>query len=345
MQNQSYALVAYVSVVQQWVLVHYKYKRKQPKSQVMNATQKQNRKAKAAGGYITLPPITKNRIAEAYYRKAMTEEIERMLTAMLGQIKRAYTVIPVANANYTGKNTLRNLEQVIKTLSRQYGKKLNRNTERIIKEYLRKAGIDAQKSIIKQLRTVYGDKFTVNFNARQYGQTLKITAQRNAMLIKTTVTQVISNVTNVTYDGVTTGQSWTAIEKSLRTQRHIAADRIKRIARDQTAKLNEALNEMAMRDAGVEFFEWSTSRDERVSGEKELKEGKRIPKGSHVLLDGKIYKWGDNAHYPVIDSYGHQGVPGQRVNCRCTARPVILQKDYTAKRTEAGDWIITNGRL
>lgn len=46
----------------------------------MNATQKQNRKAKATGGYITLPPITKNRIAEAYYRKAMTQEIERTKT-------------------------------------------------------------------------------------------------------------------------------------------------------------------------------------------------------------------------------------------------------------------------
>ena len=66
------------------LLVRYcKYKRKQPKSQVMNATQKQNRKAKAAGGYITLPPITKNRVAEAYYRRAMTEEIERMLTAQI----------------------------------------------------------------------------------------------------------------------------------------------------------------------------------------------------------------------------------------------------------------------
>ena len=123
----------------------------------MNATQKQNRKAKAAGGYITLPPITKNRVAEAYYRKAMTAEMDRMITSMLAEIKRAYTVIPVANANYTGGKTLRNLEQTIKILTRQYGKKMNRNTERIIKEYLRKAGIDAQKSIIKQLRTVYGN--------------------------------------------------------------------------------------------------------------------------------------------------------------------------------------------
>lgn len=306
----------------------------------MNATQKQNRRAKAAGGYITLPPITKNRVAEAYYRKAMTAEMDRMITSMLAEIKRAYTTIPVANAKYAGGKTLRNLEQTIKTLTRQYGKKLNRNTERIIKEFLRKAGIDAQKSIVNQMRRIYGDNFTVNFNARKYGQMLKMVAQRNALLINTTATQVVSNVTNVTYDGVTTGQSWSAIDKDLRAQRLIAADRIERIARDQTAKLNEALNEMAMRDAGVEFFEWSTANDERVS----------TGPGGHKQLDGKIYKWGDTAHYPQIsapnkDGVALHGVPGQRVNCRCTALPVILQKDYKAERTAAGDWIITKGRL
>lgn len=71
----------------------------------MNATQKQNRRAKAAGGYITLPPITKNRVAEAYYRKAMTAEMDRMITSMLAEIKRAYTTIPVANAKYAGGKT------------------------------------------------------------------------------------------------------------------------------------------------------------------------------------------------------------------------------------------------
>lgn len=311
----------------------------------MNATQKQNRRAKAAGGYITLPPITKNRVAEAYYRKAMTEEMDRMITSMLAEIKRAYTTIPVQNARYTPNQRLTRLRKILERLRKQYGDKLDRNAERIIKKFMEQAYREAKRSTDAQMRRIYGDNFTVNFNARKYGQMLKMVAQRNALLINTTATQVVSNVTNVTYDGVTTGQSWSAIDKSLRTQRHIAADRIKRIARDQTAKLNEALNEMAMRDAGVEFFEWSTANDERVSGEKELRKGERPPTGSHVLLDGKIFKWGDNAHYPVIDSYGHQGVPGQRVNCRCTARPVILQKDYKAKRTAAGDWIITNGRL
>lgn len=301
----------------------------------MNTTRNRNRQAKAAGGYITLPKMSKNKVAEAYYRRAMTAEIERMLGAMIRAIKRAYTTIPVSNAKRTDAQRLANLRRTLERLKRTYGDKFVKNSEKIIEQYLKRASAGVQQSTIKQLRKIYGDAFTVNFDSRKYGQMLRIRAVTNAELIRNTTSQVISNVTNVTYDGVTTGQSWTAVEKDLYSQKHIAADRIKRIARDQTAKLNESLNEMAMRDAGVEFFEWMTANDERVS----------TGFGGHKQLDGKIYKWGDNAHYPIIDTYGHRGTPGHRVNCRCTAVPVILQRDYQARQTADGDWIITKGRL
>lgn len=301
----------------------------------MNTTQKRNLQAKAAGGYIVLPEISKNKIAEVYYRRAMTDEIERMLSSMFRAIERAYTTIPVQNAKMSDAERLTRLRRLLERLRRQYGAKLDKNAERIIKKYLNKAQSGISDSLLRNMRKIMGDRFTINFDSRKYGRVLKIRAALNAELIKNTTSQIVSNVTNVVYDGVTTGQSWHRVEQDLRTQKRIAADRIKRIARDQTAKLNENLNEMAMRDAGVEFFEWSTANDERVS----------TGYGGHKQLDGKIYKWGDNANYPVIDTYGHRGVPGQRVNCRCTARPVLLQKDYQARQTSDGDWVITKGRL
>lgn len=301
----------------------------------MNTTRKRNLQAKAAGGYVVLPPIGKNKIAEVYYRRAMTEEAERMLSAMFAAIQRAYTTIPMQNAPLTQSMRLTRLRKILEELQKKYGEKFNRNARKIINQYIKKASTFAQGSILAQMRKLYGTEFTINFDARKYAQALKIVAQRNALLINTTSAQLVSNVTNVTFDGVTTGQTWRRVEKDLLTQKHIAADRIKRIARDQTAKLNENLNEMAMRDAGVEFFEWATANDERVS----------TGFGGHKQLDGRIYKWGDSAHYPIVDTYGHRGVPGQRVNCRCTALPVILQRDYQARQTSDGDWIITKGRL
>ena len=306
----------------------------------MNTTRKRNLQAKAAGGYVVLPPIGKNKIAEVYYRRALTEEADRMLESMFKAIERAYTTIPMQNASMSDSMRLARLRKILEALQAKYGERFIRNARLIVNMFIQKAKTFAQGSIQVQMRKIYGENFTaqigrLNFDSRKYGQVLKIRGTLNAELIKNTTSQIVSNVTNITYDGVTTGQSWTRVKKDLLTQKHIAADRIKRIARDQTAKLNENLNEMAMRDAGVEFFEWSTANDERVS----------TGFGGHKQLDGKIYKWGDNAHYPIIDTYGHRGVPGQRVNCRCSALPVILQKDYQAKQTSDGDWVITKGRL
>lgn len=301
----------------------------------MNTTQKRNLLAKAAGGYITLQPIAKNKIAEVYYRRAMTQEMERMLESMVAEIKRAYTTIPMQNAKLSDAERYTRLRKILERLRKQYGDKIDKNAEKIIKKYMGKAADGVINSILRNLRVVYGNDYTISFDKRKYARLLRARGTTNAELIKNTTSQIISNVTNITYDGVTTGQSWTAVEKDLRTQKHIAADRIKRIARDQTAKLNENLNEMSQRDAGIEFFEWMTANDERVS----------TGYGGHKQLNGKIYKWGDTAHYPIIDTYGHRGTPAQRVNCRCSALPVVLRKDFVAKQTAQGDWVITKGRL
>ena len=185
------------------------------------------------------------------------------------------------------------------------------------------------------MRKLYGDNFKVSFNSEDLEQITRLIVKENAGLIQNTTSQTLNNVESIVYDGVTTGQNWREIAKDLSNQTNIAKNRIKRIARDQTAKTDEALNELSQRSAGIQFFEWRTAQDERVS------EGY----GGHKQLNGKIYKWGDVEHYPIIDSYGHRGLPAQRVNCRCTALAVILRRDYEAKQLPDGSYKIVKGRI
>lgn len=304
-----------------------------------------NARAKAAGGYVTVPVAGKNFVAEAFYHHAMVAEFDRMLAAVQRLLKKHYTTIRMQNAPFQASSDPRvNAERMMRYIRINYQPKLIRNSQRIIAKYLSKGRANRRDSILKALRKLYKDTdFTINFDSKQYRDVLKLIERRNAELITNASDQTISNIENILYNGVTTGQGWRNLEPQIAAQRDIAANRVKRIARDQTAKLNEAMNQIAQTDAGIEFFEWQTADDERVSGAKELRRGKRPPRGSHVLLDGKIFKWGDK--YPEIDSYGSTGVPGERVNCRCTAVPVILRKDYQAKQTSSGDWIITKGRL
>ena len=290
--------------------------------------------------------MTENRVAEAYYRKAMTDELQKMLKAMFATIQRAYTTIPVANAKRGPGKNLRNLERIIARLQKDYSQKLERNAWRIINKYLQKANTTAQAAILKNLRKVFGDQFTINFDARKYGQLLRITAQDQARLIKTTADKLISNTTNIVYNAVKTGGTWQSVAKQLQHQyKTVGPNDIKRIARDQTAKLNAAMDYIAFNDAGIEFFRWHTKGDERVSGEKQKREGKSIPTGSHVLLDGKIFKLNDPTSWPIVDSYGNRGLPSQRVNCRCRMEHIVLLPWAKAIRNRDGSYrLLGNGK-
>lgn len=297
---------------------------------------KTNARAKAAGGYRVMQPIIKNKAADVYYRRAIEAETDKMLTAIFAKLERVYTTVKVSNAA-TGANkpSVSNIMKLITYYKKVYLPKFLRNAEKIIDKFINLATRNAKRSITKSMRQLYGDDFAVNWNGKDIDDILRLIIRRNVGLIENTTLQTLNNIENIVYDGVTTGQTWGTVAKDLLTQKHISSDRIKRIARDQTGKANEALNEAAQLSAGIEFFEWRTAEDERVS----------TGYGGHKQLDGKIYKWGDVEHYPIIDSYGHRGLPHERVNCRCTALAVILRKDYVAKQNSDGTWRIIKGRI
>ena len=303
----------------------------------MSDTKRQNARARAAGGFKLMDDIIKNKSADVFYRNAIVTETDRMLRALFKKLEQVYTTIHVNNAapRLQGRS-VKNIEKLLEYYKIEYTPIYLRNSEKIIKKWLNKTTKNARRSILTNLRQLYGeDIFTIQFDEKKYGEILRLIIDRNVGLIDNTVRQSLNNVENIVYDAVTTGQTWRSVAKDLSNQQHIAYDRIKRIARDQTGKANEVLNELTQRDAGIEFFYWETREDERVS----------TGYGGHKQLQGKIYKWGDTAHYPVVDSYGHRGVPHQRVNCRCTARAVLLRKNYQARQTRDGDWVITKGKL
>lgn len=90
---------------------------------------------------------------------------------------------------------------------------------------------------------------------------------------------------------------------------------LRRIARDQTSKTIGGLTEIRHRQLGIEGYEWVTSQDERV-------------RPTHVANSGQMFSWAS----PPIDT-GH---PGQDIQCRCVAVPVILQRDRERLQAVAG---------
>lgn len=73
------------------------------------------------------------------------------------------------------------------------------------------------------------------------------------------------------------------------------------IARDQVNKFFGNLAKLRQEDLGVKAYIWRTSLDERV-------------RPSHAAREGKRFSW---------DNPPEDGHPGQPINCRCVADPVL----------------------
>ena len=105
----------------------------------------------------------------------------------------------------------------------------------------------------------------------------------------------------------------------------ISYRRARIIARDQTAKLNSALTQGRMADAGIETYIWSTSEDERVRGNPTGLYPKALP--SHYVMNGKICRWDDptvwleNGEWVKRAGDAPYFHPGMDIMCRCVAIP------------------------
>lgn len=129
-------------------------------------------------------------------------------------------------------------------------------------------------------------------------------------LIKNAGRDFAANVADVLDDPDTWGLRIEEIQALLRDRAGVSDSRAKTIARDQTSKLNSSINSFRQRSAGVKSYEWSTSRDERV-------------RDSHADNEGKEFDWGN----PPSET----GDPGDDVNCRCVAVPVIPELEDEAE--------------
>ncbi len=89
------------------------------------------------------------------------------------------------------------------------------------------------------------------------------------------------------------------------------------IARDQTLKLNGQLTRVRQQNAGIDEYVWTTSNDERVREE-------------HAALEGTTQRW---------DTPPTVGHPGDDIQCRCVAYPVIPGLDESVPEGGEGEQV------
>ncbi len=110
-------------------------------------------------------------------------------------------------------------------------------------------------------------------------------------------------------------QGSSGIQNALKEAKIFSKDRIDLITRDQTSKINASLSSERMKQNGVTHFEWMHSS------------AGKVPRESHVKMDGEIFEVDDPRLWQVGGEFGLKkgdlGPPGWAINCRCRAKPVI----------------------
>jgi SPP1 gp7 family putative phage head morphogenesis protein len=148
-------------------------------------------------------------------------------------------------------------------------------------------------------------------------EVIQIWEDTNFELIKSLSEEYIKRVNTLVADGVQFGKGYSEIMKEIKAlNKNITQARASLIARDQVGKLNGVLTERRMSDAGIDMYEWLTAGDERV-------------RSSHQPLNNKLCRWDDNGVYSADKgdtwksrtSEMTKSIPGQDIQCRCTAIP------------------------
>jgi SPP1 gp7 family putative phage head morphogenesis protein len=123
----------------------------------------------------------------------------------------------------------------------------------------------------------------------------------NSRLVTEMSDNYLNQVQNVALNGLQSGESTKSMREKIQSKFGVSERRAQLIARDQVSKLNGQLTMLRQQEAGVTKYVWSTAKDERVRPE-------------HAAREGETFSWND----PPSD--GH---PGQPINCRCVAQPVL----------------------
>jgi SPP1 gp7 family putative phage head morphogenesis protein len=154
----------------------------------------------------------------------------------------------------------------------------------------------------RQLRAVFGQELGAEaLTERGISDRVEAWASENAHLIRKMTRGFYDEVSQRVVQGLRKGQRAEEIAADIAERHGVSESKARLIARDQIGKLNGELNKARQKNLGIDSFIWRGVMDERERDE-------------HVALEGRKFKWSDPPD---------EGIPGESINCRCSAEPAI----------------------
>ncbi len=173
------------------------------------------------------------------------------------------------------------------------------------------------QTIDRGSRDLFRRQFRTVFNADPVAaepwleQEVNTFVAENVSLIKTLPEEALADIEQMIFRDARRGLSSQQIRANILEKFKTTKARAQLIARDQIAKFNGRLSELRQRQTGITRYTWQTSEDGRV-------------RPDHARLNNEVFNW-DEPPITVRSGKraGERNHPGQDIQCRCQALPVI----------------------
>lgn len=251
------------------------------------------------------PPIP----VERSYLRDLKPYLEAIQNSMKTTVIPALPIL-LRQLDFNKPETVRNdavADDLVALMKRGLVKTFEDFTPDEIKRIAQLKGMETEawnKQVIRRgLKKVVG--VDIYFSEPWLNDALQLFSLHNTDLISSIAEDAFYDVQNIVMQGIQAGERWETMADKI--EGYVDPDvgktynRAKLIARDQVNKLNGNLNQLRQAEIGVRRYVWRTVGDERV-------------RDSHARNDGKIFRW---------DGGPATGHPGEEINCRCWAEPVL----------------------
>lgn len=255
-----------------------------------------------------LHPIQPPAAIETEYRRKLQKAVREMEKSIVYWLKARYR----ANEDKIMDSATDDLLKELRKLTRQWNRNFNELAKTLPKSFVSKVRGYESRNLVQQMKP-YRDAglgFNLEFKyiSNKERQVFNALVAENVNLIKSIAKESLTQVEGITMRAIQNGHDLSTLTEDLHEQFGISERRAATIARDQTAKATNGLSRQRLMDYGVKKARWM-----HTSAGKTYRD-------SHVDMDGEEYDIEQGCFDP---DYGGYIQPGELVNCRCLAIPII----------------------
>ena len=253
--------------------------------------------------YRKITPVTPSRKIETTYREILVSMTSPMLNAMA-----------LAFIGIDEKPDVRSTLALLRGLESRWDRAFDGPSNAIADAWSRDVSAAAKTKLEQSIGSVLG-KDIIFMDDPDILASIELSAKEASDLIRTIPKDYLGKVSQAVVEVARSNplpENRTLSEEIAEIGK-ITMERAELIAKDQTSKMNTAINQIRQTSVGIEEYYWRTREDNRVVGDP----GGLYPKGNkvhgnHYIRNGLLFRWDE----PPPD--GH---PGYAINCRCKAIP------------------------